>query len=177
MRKALILFCIAILATHARAQDIKKLTIKKQEIKSPEIKKWKITDLQAYIRDCDHPLIVNFWATFCVPCLKEVPYFESTAARYKDQGVELLMVSLDLPDYYPARIAAFAKKNGITARIVWLDETDADYFCPKVSANWSGGIPASLFVNNLTHYSRFFDRQLTEPQVGQAIEVMTTISK
>jgi thiol-disulfide isomerase/thioredoxin len=54
----------------------------------------------------DHPLIVNFWATFCVPCNKEIPYFQSTVARYKDQGVELILVSLDLPDYYPTKIGA-----------------------------------------------------------------------
>lgn len=136
------------------------------------IKKIKVTDLEQTIAHSDHPLIVNFWATFCVPCNKEIPYFQSTAAQYKDQQVELMLVSLDLPDYYPARIAAFAKERGYTVPIVWLDETDADYFCPKVDARWSGGIPCSLFINNKTHYRRFFDRQLTEPQVGLEIKKM-----
>src|ERR1700754_914852 len=100
----------------------------------PGIEKMKITDLEAYIKQSDHPLIVNFWATFCVPCVKEIPYFESTTDHYKDQGVELILVSLDLPAYYPDRITAFAKKSNFTSRIVWLDERDADYFCPKVDS-------------------------------------------
>lgn len=136
------------------------------------IKKIRITDLEKTIAESDHPMIVNFWATFCVPCCKEIPYFQTTVARYHDQRVELILVSLDLPDYYPGRIAAIARERGFTSRIVWLDETNADYFCPRVDPGWSGGIPSSLFINNKTHYRRFFDRQLTEPQVDMEIKEM-----
>jgi thiol-disulfide isomerase/thioredoxin len=136
------------------------------------VQKIRITELQDYISKSDHPLIVNFWATFCVPCNKEIPYFQSTVARYKDQGVELILVSLDLPDYFPAKISDFVRKQGYTSKILWLNETDADYFCPKVDARWSGGIPSSLFVDNKTHYRQFFDRQLTEPQVDLEIKKM-----
>ena len=141
------------------------------------IQKIRITELESYIAHCDHPLIVNFWATFCVPCNKEIPYFQSTVDRHKDKGVELILVSLDLPDYYPSRIAAFAKKSEYTARVFWLNETDADYFCPKVDPGWSGGIPCSLFINNKAHYRRFFDRQLTEPQVDLEIKEMIAPAK
>ena len=133
------------------------------------VRKIKITDLQHVIAQSDHPLIVNFWATFCVPCNKEIPYFQRVVDRYQADKVELILVSLDLPDYYPGRIASFARDRGYTSRILWLDETNADYFCPKVDPGWSGGIPCSLFINNKTHYRRFFDRQLTEPQVEPEI--------
>lgn len=136
------------------------------------VQKMKVTDLENLITHSDHPLIINFWATFCAPCNKEIPYFQTTVARYANMDVELILVSLDLPDYYPARIAAFAQNQAYTARIVWLNETDADYFCPKVDQRWTGGIPSSLFINNKTHYRRFFDRQLTEPQVDGEIKKM-----
>jgi hypothetical protein len=84
----------------------------------------------------------------------------------------LVLVSLDLPDYYPEKIGDFVKKQGYTARILWLNETNADYFCPRVDTRWTGGIPSSLFINNKTHYRRFFDRQLTEPQVDLEIKEM-----
>jgi thiol-disulfide isomerase/thioredoxin len=138
------------------------------------IQKVKITDLERVITYSDHPMIVNFWATFCVPCVKEIPYFQSTVDGYKAQQVELVLVSLDLPDYYPARITSFAKSHAFLSRILWLDETNADYFCPKVDPRWTGGIPCSLFINNKTHYRRFFDRQLTEPQVDLEIKKMLT---
>ncbi|MBN9380413.1 MAG: TlpA family protein disulfide reductase [Chitinophagaceae bacterium] len=157
MKVIITIFCLWALSLHAGGN-------------APTVYKWKITDLESYIANADHPLIINFWATFCAPCNKEIPYFQSTAAKF--QGVELLLVSLDLPDYYPVRIAAFAKKQGYTATLAWLNETDADYFCPRVDRRWTGGIPSSLFVNNKTHYRRFYDRQLTEPQVELAIKEM-----
>ncbi|HMH21777.1 MAG TPA: TlpA family protein disulfide reductase [Puia sp.] len=143
------------------------------QTRAQEIRKFKVTELEEYIRQCDHPLIVNFWATFCTPCLKEIPYLQSTVAGYKDKEVELLLVSLDLPSYYPGRIAAFAQKTNIVAKLAWLDEKDAGYFCPQIDKKWSGGIPASLFINNRTHYREFFDRQLTDRQVEQQLKLLT----
>ncbi len=70
---------------------------------------------------------------------------------------------------YPKKITAFAVKNKIVAPIVFLDETDADLFCPKVDKKWSGAIPASLFVNNKTGYKKFFEDQLSKEQVEKEI--------
>lgn len=138
----------------------------------PVVQKMQITDLENLIAQSDHPLVINFWATFCAPCNKEIPYFQSTVARFAGQRVELILVSLDLPDAFPGRIASFVQDHAYTARIVWLNETNADYFCPKVDPHWDGGIPSSLFINNKTHYRRFFDRQLTDTQVEPEIKKM-----
>jgi thiol-disulfide isomerase/thioredoxin len=136
-----------------------------------EIKKMKITELETYIRQSDHPLIINFWATFCVPCVKEIPAFQSAIEKNKD--VELLLVSLDLPSYYPQKISSFAKEKNFNASIAWLNETNADYFCPKIDKKWSGAIPSSLFVNNKTKFRLFFEREMTGKEVDQVIESMT----
>ena len=141
---------------------------------APMVQKMTIAELEGLITRSDHPMIVNFWATFCAPCNAEIPYFQTTVARFAGQGVELVLVSLDLPDYFPDKIASFVQNHSYTARIVWLNETNADYFCPKVDPHWSGGIPSSLFINNKTHYRRFFDRQLTEGQVEPEIKKMLT---
>jgi len=132
-----------------------------------EIKKMKIAELETYIRQSDHPLVVNFWATFCVPCVKEIPIFQEVVAKYKT--VELLLVSLDLPAYYPAKISSFAKEKKFTATIIWLNETNADYFCPRIDKKWSGAIPSTLFINNKTKYRRFFERELKEAEVEENV--------
>jgi len=137
-------------------------------IQAQDIKKMKIAELETYIQQSDHPLIVNFWATFCVPCVREIPTFQEIVSKYK--GVELLLVSLDLPSYYPAKISSFVKEKKITATIAWLNETNADYFCPKIDKKWSGGIPSTLFVNNKTKYRRFFERELTGVEVEDNIK-------
>jgi thiol-disulfide isomerase/thioredoxin len=137
-----------------------------------EVKKIKITDLEDHIRNSDHPLVVSFWATWCGPCVEEIPWFQETVAKYADQKVELVLVSLDFKKDFPASLQAFIKKKGFKATFYWLDETNADYFCPKINERWSGGIPSTLMVNNKTGYRRFFDRALTDRQVEPEIKTL-----
>ena len=115
----------------------------------------------------DTVYVVNFWATFCKPCVAELPYFISICNKYKDQKVKLLLVSLDLPDYYPAKIAAFAKKNNFNTAIAWLNETNADIFCPMIDKKWSGAIPATIVVNNKSGYKKFVEDEM-KPEAFEA---------
>ena len=121
------------------------------------IPKWKLEDLKAAISNADRPTIFNFWASFCKPCVAEIPYFQQLAKKYDSAGVQLILVSLDLPEMYPQKIKGFAAKYKFNAPIKFLDETNADLFCPAVDEHWSGSIPASLFINNKTGYRKFFE--------------------
>ncbi len=102
------------------------------------IKRWKMDDLLKYADTNDSVLVINFWATFCGPCIAELPYFHSITNKYKKQNVKLLLVSLDFEEYYPKRIRDFANKRKYTAEIVWLDEEKPDEFCPRIDPNWTG---------------------------------------
>jgi thiol-disulfide isomerase/thioredoxin len=128
---------------------------------SQSIPKWKITDLEQYISKNDSPLVISFWATYCVPCVKEIPYFEETIKKYKDNGIKLLLVSLDFKESFPDKISNFANKRKFSSAIVWLDETNADYFCPKVDSKWSGVMPATLFINNKKKHRSFFEEEMS----------------
>lgn len=132
-------------------------------INAQDIKKWKITDVEQYIAESkDEVLVINFWATFCKPCVAEIPFFIRTVEKYKSSKVALLLVSLDLPSFYPTKIAAFAKKNNFRASIAWLDETNADYFCPRVDSAWSGSIPATLVINKKTGFRKFAEEEMSQ---------------
>lgn len=141
-------------------------------IYSQEVKKIKIVELEKTIRESKTPLIVNFWATFCKPCLEEMPYFQALSRK---NNVTLLLVSLDLQKSYPAKIKNYIVKNKYTSPVFWLDEYDADYFCPKVDSSWSGAIPASLFLNNSTGYRKFFEDQLSKEKLEK--EIMAILPK
>ena len=121
---------------------------------------WKITDVEQLMNRSDSVLVINFWATFCKPCIEEIPYLQSISNKYKDEKVRLLLVSLDLAAFYPNRIEAFAKKHNFNSQIVWLNETNADHFCPKIDESWSGAIPATLIVNNKSGYKKFVEEQM-----------------
>ena len=136
------------------------------------IPKWKLSDLENAIFKAEKPTVFNFWATFCKPCIEEIPYFQEVVKSYNERGVELVLVSLDMPELYPKRIQSFINKFKFIASVVYLDETNADLFCPVVDPKWSGAIPASLFVNNKTGYKTFFEDQLTRQQLINEIDKM-----
>lgn len=136
------------------------------------IQKMKAEELHTYISKSDKPLIVSFWATWCASCNEEIPYFISTIKdKYKGE-VELLLVSLDIKSYYPAKIAAFASKKNYETSIVWLNETNADVFCPLIDARWSGAIPSTLMVNNKKQYRKFYETGITPSQFVRDVNEM-----
>jgi thiol-disulfide isomerase/thioredoxin len=59
-----------------------------------EAQKIKITDLEKIVSESRGPLIVNFWATFCKPCMEEIPNFQKMQAKYEKDGLQILFVSL-----------------------------------------------------------------------------------
>ena len=148
-------------------------------VNSQTIPKWKIKDVvKSYSAKNDTTYVVNFWATFCKPCNEEIPDFIRLAEKYKKQKVKLMLVSLDLPSYVAVRLPAFIKKNNYKTNHVWLNETDADIFCPMIDPKWSGAIPATIIVNNKTGFKKFtedqispedFERYLNEAIGGNAI--------
>ena len=150
------------------------LLLASQLLQAQEIRKMKITELEKLMAESKTPLIINFWATFCKPCIEEIPYFEAEVKQHAKDSIRLLLVSLDLEDYYPKKIQSFAARLKFKSPIVWLDEYNADYFCPKVDPKWSGAIPASLFINNKTGYRKFMEQQLTHEQLKKEIMAILT---
>ena len=163
MKKLVILLIIASFSVTVHAQHIPK---------------WTITDVVNYFnKKNDTIYVVNFWATFCKPCVAEIPDFIRICNKYKKQKVKLLLVSLDLPDYYPAKIAAFAKKKNFNTPIAWLNETNADIFCPMIDKKWSGAIPATIIVNSKTGYRKFVEDEMKPEEFEALLKLAIANSK
>jgi len=146
-------------------------------VHAQDIQKWKLTDLKSAIKNADKPTIFNFWATFCLPCIEEVPYFQEMVKKYDSAGIRLVFVSVDPSENYPQKIKTTASKFNFKYPIKFLDETDADLFCPAVDKTWSGAIPASLFINNKTGYRKFFEEQLSKTQLEKEIKALVAKKK
>lgn len=130
------------------------------------IAKWKIEDVvRSYSAKNDTVYVVNFWATFCKPCNEEIPDFIALADKYKSQKVKLLLVSLDLPSYVMVKLPAFIKKYKYNTNHVWLNETNADHFCPMIDEKWSGAIPATIIINTKSGFKHFADDQLSKDEL------------
>jgi thiol-disulfide isomerase/thioredoxin len=137
---------------------------------SQPLRKVKIGEVDEYIKNSKHPVMVSFWATWCAPCVEEIPWLQEAAEKHKKDSVELVLVSLDFATYYPKKITDFIKEKNFKATFLWLDETNADFFCPVIDPKWDGTIPVTLLVNNKTGYRKFVNRQLTDRQVEPEVK-------
>ncbi|NRR90729.1 TlpA family protein disulfide reductase [Winogradskyella undariae] len=107
--------------------------------------------------ESDKTYLVNFWAMWCAPCVKELPYIEKFSAKHPD--VEVILVSLDFPKDIETKLKPFLKKNNITQKVVLLDDPDANTWIDKIDPNWSGAIPFTIMFNKdeRLFYERSFE--------------------
>jgi len=101
--------------------------------------------------------IVNFWAMWCAPCVKEMPILLEYEKNNPD--VEMLLVSFDFPDDIETKLKPFLEAKGINSEVVILDDPDANNWIDKISSGWSGAIPFTIIFNNekRAFYERSFE--------------------
>lgn len=119
-------------------------------------------------REDDKTYIVNFWASWCKPCIAELPYFEQTFAEQKENGVELILVNLDMRSMWEKRLVPFVKEKDLKGRVVILDDPKMNDWIPKVDENWGGGIPATLIYNK--NNRAFFERGFTYQELNDELK-------
>jgi len=103
-------------------------------------------ELNTYIKENNSkPLVVNFWATWCAPCVKELPYFEKL--NQENPNVKVILVSLDFEKQVDSKLIPFLKKKKIASTSIYLADKDYNTWLPKIDKNWSGSIPATVIFN------------------------------
>ena len=98
------------------------------------------------IKENDTLYVVNFWATWCAPCVKELPYFEKLTKVSKDKKLKVILVSLDFPKEIDKRLKPFLKKRQLKSKVVLLSDTKYNNWLSKIDKDWSGSIPATWLV-------------------------------
>jgi thiol-disulfide isomerase/thioredoxin len=94
-------------------------------------------------KESEKIMVFNFWATWCAPCIKEMPYFQRV--QEEDSEIELFFISMD-DGRKPERVTDFMKKRNVSSPVYLLNDVDYNKWIDKVSPEWSGAIPATLFI-------------------------------
>lgn len=115
----------------------------------------------------DTTYVVNFWATWCVPCVEELPYFEKLNAKYKDNKVKVLLVSIDMHKMVEDKLIPFIKGNNIKSDVVLLRDPDANAWIPKVDSTWSGAIPVTVIYNK--DHRKFYEKSFTYEELEKEV--------
>lgn len=90
--------------------------------------------------------VVNFWATWCGPCVKELPHFEQLNSEHKN--IKVVLISLDFKKQFESKLLPFLKNKSIKSEVIFLADTDYNTWLPMVDKDWSGSIPATLIIKN-----------------------------
>jgi len=128
----------------------------------------KFDELQKIMEDHSSEItVINFWATWCSPCIKELPIFEKLNA---DGNLEtsVFLVNLDFVEKVD-RVNAFIKRKKLKSKILLLDEIDYNSWIDKVDSGWGGAIPATLIINSRTGKRKFVEKELSEDELKTLI--------
>ncbi|MCS6928086.1 MAG: TlpA family protein disulfide reductase [Saprospiraceae bacterium] len=91
-------------------------------------------------------LVINFWATYCKPCVKELPFFNQLYHKYGSQNFEILLVSLDFRSQLEKKFVPFLRSYTLQPEVILLSDQDADSWIPRVQPEWDGAIPLTMLV-------------------------------
>ena len=140
---------------------------------SQPVESVKLAELQKIIhRSSDKLLVINFWATWCAPCIKELPHFEKL--QQENKNVDVILVSMDYDlDPNIDKVNRFQSKKKIQSRILFLTESNPNAWIEKIDKKWSGALPATLVINSKTGKREFVQGELGEGEIEKLLSKVT----
>lgn len=124
-------------------------------------------DMQAVIAESEAPLtVVNFWATWCVPCREEFPYFVQLGREFGEE-VEVFFVSMDFDDQY-GDAQAFLVDQGVESESYFKQGKD-HAFINAFSEDWSGAIPATFMYASGGELVTFWEGKITHDELQEKV--------
>ncbi len=118
-------------------------------------------------KENDTIYVINFWASWCAPCVREIPYFEKLYATYKDRKVEVILVSLDNPNHLESRVLPFLERMDVQSRVILLDDPRSSRWIPRVSDEWTGAIPATVIYSR--NFNAFYEKEFKYEELEEII--------
>ena len=164
----LLLFQLFFVASVFSQSKITSKPLKVYENDGIKLKSYNFDGLQSYLNQKNDTIyVINFWATWCVPCIKELPYFEKLNQKYKNGKFKMILVSLDFPKMIESRVIPFIKNKNLLAEVIVLDDSDANSWIEKVANEWSGAIPATIIYKN--EKRKFYEQSFSGEELEEEI--------
>ena len=146
------------------------LAVSIHQTQAQEIRVIKFAELQEIIdsKSTSPIQVINFWATWCAPCVKELPLFEKLNAE-NNESIKITLINLDFADKLD-KVKSFVDRKKMKSETLLLDEIDYNQWIDKVDKRWGGAIPATLVINPKNGKRKFIERELDEGELEKLIE-------
>lgn len=118
----------------------------------------------------DTTYVVNFWATWCAPCIAELPNFERLGQTYKGSKLKVVLVSLDSKKQVEKSLIPFVKKKKLQSKVLLLSDPDMNAWIPKVDEAWSGALPATVIYNTSKKHRKFYEQSFSYEQLESEVK-------
>jgi thiol-disulfide isomerase/thioredoxin len=115
----------------------------------------------------DTTYVINFWATWCSPCVKEIANFEKLHQDHSNEKLKVILVSLDFTNQVEKRVIPFLEEKGISAEVKIMTDTDYNAWIDRVDPSWTGAIPATLIYQKDRRV--FLEKELTYSELVKQI--------
>ena len=117
-------------------------------------------------------LVLNFWATWCVPCVEEFPDLSRVANLYADRGVEVAAVSIDTPDDLKTKVIPFVEGQSKHIRYFINAFEKDEQLIDAVSKEWSGAIPTTVIYDSKGKRKKFLLGKQTYSSLIREIDTL-----
>lgn len=130
----------------------------------------KLNDIRKIISTPSEKIqVINFWATWCAPCVKEMPLFEKLNDENKNVEVTLVSMDYDL-DPNPEKVYRFVTRKNLKSKVLILAEANPNDWIDKIDKSWSGALPATLIINTKSGKRTLIQHELKEGDLEKYIE-------
>lgn len=137
---------------------------KTEKEKENRVEVIKVEGLTALIKEQHHSIhVINFWATWCGPCVKELPQFAKLAKEHPE--IDISLVSIDFVEDLETKVIPFIEKKGITFRVLLIDDIDYNKWIDLVDPSWTGAIPATLIIEPATGKRIFLEKEFENDEL------------
>jgi len=158
MKHLLLFCCLLIGAVNLQAQG-NELTLTEQD------------GLEKLIKEQGNGvLLINFWATWCKPCVAELPQIEALHDQFSSDELEIVLLSLDFENQIGSHLLPFIEEHKLRSTVSFLDAGKPNEWIDSVEPQWSGAIPFTLILDSTREKRWFFEGQLEE---GTLVKVLS----
>ncbi|MCL6524597.1 MAG: TlpA family protein disulfide reductase [Thermoflavifilum sp.] len=154
MKKIFLLFLLSAFVFSVHAQHIEQLNT---------------SQLKSFTQKHDGVYVINLWATWCRPCVDELPDIEKVAASLHDKPVHVMLVSLDDPSAYPDQIKRFVHDHHLQSPVYWLNVSNPNAINEVLGGQWMGVVPTTLVINASKGFRRLYQGKITADELRGAI--------